>query len=233
MKVSRAMARTLDPEAHAVKRDAFVDAALRLLQSKGYERMSIQDVLDETGASKGAFYHYFGSKEALLQASIERITDAALVSVEPIVLDPDKSAVEKLLGMFSGIAGWKNARRELMLALLEVWMSDENIVVRARFQGSLRLRLGSLLSRIIAQGKDEGTFHVDEPDDVAGVVLSLIIGSNEAATRLFVDCQHGAATVEDARRLMMAFQQGLERVLAAPQGSLTYIDEEIIQTWFG
>ena len=49
------MARTVDTEAHAVRREAFVDTALRLMQAKGYEHMSIQDVLDETGASGGAF----------------------------------------------------------------------------------------------------------------------------------------------------------------------------------
>ena len=43
------MARTVDTEAHAVRREAFVDVAQRLMQAKGYEQMSIQDVLDEVG----------------------------------------------------------------------------------------------------------------------------------------------------------------------------------------
>ena len=51
------MARTLNLEAHAVRRDCFVDAAQRLIQVRGYEQLSIQDVLDEAHASKGAFYH--------------------------------------------------------------------------------------------------------------------------------------------------------------------------------
>ena len=34
------MARTLDPAAHALRRDAFVDSAQRLMQAKGYEEMS-------------------------------------------------------------------------------------------------------------------------------------------------------------------------------------------------
>ncbi len=48
------------------------------IQSQGYERMSIQDVLDDVGASRGAFYHYFDSKQALLEAVIERMGDAAI-----------------------------------------------------------------------------------------------------------------------------------------------------------
>jgi AcrR family transcriptional regulator len=227
------MARTLDVDAHAVRRDTFVEAAQRLIQTRGYEQLSIADLLVETGASKGAFYHYFDSKEALLDAVIERITDAALAAVEPITSAPDCTAVEKLVGMFSGIAGWKNARKELMLAVLDVWLSDDNIVVRERFRGSLGGRLGPLLTRIIAQGKAEGSFDVEDPATTAPGLLAVIAGSGEAASRLFVERQRGAATIDDARTLMATYQQALERILAAPRGSLTYFDEHTVQIWVG
>jgi AcrR family transcriptional regulator len=67
------MARTVDPATHAIRRDAFVEATQRLIALKGYEEMSVQDVLDELDASRGAFYHYFDSKVALLEAVIGRM----------------------------------------------------------------------------------------------------------------------------------------------------------------
>src|SRR5512140_408512 len=79
----RTVARTLDPAAHALRRDEFIDAAQRLIQSRGYEQMSVQDVLDELGASKGAFYHYFDSKEGLLTAVVDQMIDGAMAVVEP------------------------------------------------------------------------------------------------------------------------------------------------------
>ncbi len=227
------MARTLNATAHAVRRDTFVDAATRLMQSRGYESLSIQDVLDETGASKGAFYHYFDSKEALLEAIIDRIVVAALEAVEPITLASDKTAVEKLVGMFSGISGWKTARKELMLAILQVWMSDDNIVVREKFRGSMAPQLRPLLTQIVAEGKSQGLFDVDDPASTADIVVGLIAWANESASRLFLNCQSGSGTVAEVRRLGDAFQQALERVLGAPRGSLSYIDEETIQFWFG
>ena len=48
------MARTVDTEAHAIRREAFVEAAQRLIQTKGYDQMSIQDVLGELDASSSA-----------------------------------------------------------------------------------------------------------------------------------------------------------------------------------
>ena len=62
-----------------------MEAAQRLLQTKGYEAMSIQDLLQELGASRGAFYHYFDSKQALLEAVVDRITDAALANAAPVI----------------------------------------------------------------------------------------------------------------------------------------------------
>jgi AcrR family transcriptional regulator len=62
------MPHVLKPVEHRQRRDTFLDAAQRLVQTKGYERMTVQDVLDDVGTSKGAFYHYSDSKQALLEA---------------------------------------------------------------------------------------------------------------------------------------------------------------------
>ena len=101
------MARTVNTAVHAVRREAFLDAAQGLIQAKGYEQMSIQDVLDELDASRGAFYHYFDSKAALLEAVIDRMAVAAMATVAPIVDDPKLPATEKLTRLFSGMARYK------------------------------------------------------------------------------------------------------------------------------
>jgi len=98
------MARTVNPAAHALRRDAFVDAAQRLIQKKGYEQMSIGDVLDELDTSRGAFYHYFDSKVALLEAVAERMVEVATAEMAPVADDPDRSALQKLDGVFGGLA---------------------------------------------------------------------------------------------------------------------------------
>ena len=103
------MPRTLNPVAHAIKRDAFLDVAEHLIRTQGYELMTVQDVLDELGASKGAFYHYFDSKQALLAGVVERMTDAALAVIEPIATDPDLSAAAKLQAFFSMAVRWKTS----------------------------------------------------------------------------------------------------------------------------
>jgi AcrR family transcriptional regulator len=227
------MARTLNATAHAVRRDTFVEAAQRLIQTKGYEQLSIADVLAETDSSKGAFYHYFDSKEALLEAVIDRITDMALADVGPVAFDPEISAVEQFGRLFTSIAGWKNARKELMLAILEVWLSNDNAVVREKLRVQAASTMSPLFARIVARGKAEGTFSIDDPVETADVIMALILGAQEAAGRLFLDCQRGRATIADAKRLFRAYQQALERILCVPAGSVRMFDDATLTLWFG
>src|SRR5881396_3006428 len=94
------MARTVKPEAVAAKRREILDAAERLVFSKGYEQMSIQDILDAVQISSGAFHHYFTSRGALLEAFLERIKQETEKPLLPIIHDPHLSAIEKFQGFF-------------------------------------------------------------------------------------------------------------------------------------
>lgn len=226
------MARTLDPEAHAIKRETFLDAAQRLIQVKGYEQASIQDVLTEAKTSKGAFYHYFDSKAALLDGVVARMVDAALLSVEPVVENPDLPATDKLRALFAGIAAWKTARKELLIALMEVWLSDHNAIVREKFRRVVVDRLTPVMASIIRQGQAERVFTVTSPEEAARVFVAFLLSLNQSTTELYMDRQAGRISLEDVRRALDAQVEALERVLGAPPGSLTLVDETVIHAWF-
>jgi AcrR family transcriptional regulator len=227
------MARTVNAAAHALRREAFVDVAEHLIQSAGYEQMSIQDVLDELGASRGAFYHYFDSKAALLDAVVERMVKTVTASLAPLVADPDVPAFQKLQGLFAGIASWKGARTELMSALLRVWLSDENAIVREKFRRGLMLRLAPLLATIVRQGVDEGVFVSSSPGDTGRVLVSLIQGANETAVELYVARQAGRVSYEDVERPLATYGEAFEQVLGLPAGSLTIVDAAVLREWYG
>jgi AcrR family transcriptional regulator len=226
------MPRTLNPVAHALRRDAFVDAAVRLIQTKGYEQMSIQDVLDELDTSRGAFYHYFDSKVALLEAVVERMVEVATAELAPVADDPDRSALQKLEGVFGGLARWKAERKELMLALMRVWLSDENAIMREKFRQLTAIRLAPLLCRIVRQGNAEGVFRTGSPEHVAGVLVSLVLGANEMASRLFVAFQAGAISLEKVERTLLAYVEAFERILGLAPGSWPIDYTGTLREWF-
>jgi AcrR family transcriptional regulator len=226
------MARTVDTEARAVRREAFVDTALQLMQAKGYEQMSIQDVLDELGASRGAFYHYFDSKAALLEAVVTRVVDTALASVAPLVDDPSLAAVPKLEGLFGGLAQWKMERTHLMLALTRVWLSDENTLMRDKMWQHLMERLAPLLAAILRQGDDEGTFTVASPGHTARVLVALLHGLNDLAVRTFVDREASGVTLAEVESMVSAYVEAMERILGVPAGTLELIDRSALEEWY-
>ena len=227
------MARTLNADSRAVRRDAFVDAALRLIQVKGYERMSIQDLLDDLDASRGAFYHYFESKAELLEGVLERMSDTALATFGPLIGDPTVPALEKLERLFSGIAQWKNQRKHLMTQLLGVWFSDENAIVREKFRKAMAARMVPILGRIIEQGKAEGVFSATSPEHAARSVWSLVQGAQEAAGELFLARQANAIPFAAVEPVFRAYAEGFERVVGAPPGSIRIVDEPTLRLWFG
>ena len=98
------MARIVKEEEYTARRNEILDVALQLVYSKGYDKMTIQDILDQLHMSKGAFYHYFDSKVAVLEAVVERMV---IEQVEPLLLaavhDPRLTALEKLQRYFARI----------------------------------------------------------------------------------------------------------------------------------
>ena len=227
------MARTRDPEAHAARRDAIVDAGSLLIQSKGYEQLSVQEILGSVGASKGAFYHYFDSKADLLEAVVEQMTEAATTSLMPVVDDPDLTALEKLDGVFTGIARWKGDRTELLMAVMDGWLTDDNAIVREKFRQSVALRLTPVLARIVAQGQTEGTFRAGSAEDMARVLVTLIQGANEVAIELYYARVAKTISLEAVEQRFAAYTDAYERILGLPAGSFPTPDRATLLQWFG
>jgi len=227
------LVRTLDHAVHALRRDEFVDVAMRLMQTKGWDATSIQDVLTDVGASKGAFYHYFSSKADLLEAVIERITETAMASLHPAIDAPGLTALDRFALIFGGIARWKGERTELMLAIVEVWSADENAIVREKFRRSVVHSIAPLLGSIIAQGQAEGRFAGLEPASTARVLVSLMLGANETATDLYLQRQAGTISIEVVETRLGAYQDAFERILGLPGGTLVLVDRAALHQWFG
>jgi AcrR family transcriptional regulator len=144
--------------------------------TKGYAQMSIQDILNELCISKGAFYHYFGSKSALLEAMIEHSLEEVVVFLSPIVQDPELPALGKLQLYLDSAAHWKSTQKDYLLGLLSVWYADENAIFRQKMLASSIHRISPMLAEIFRQGIREGVLNTAYPDQTAETVLYLMQG---------------------------------------------------------
>ncbi len=218
---------------HAVRRNEILDVALQLVYTKGYEQMTIQDILDDLQISKGAFYHYFDSKQELLEALIERMLDKAEEHLLiPIVYAPHLRALEKLQRFFATLNSWKIARKGFFLALLRVWYTDDNAIVRQKMLINGTKRIIPLLTAMIRQGIEEGVLTTPYPDQVGGAVFSIIQGLGDTLAGLLLSIEPERDDLRHIECTVAAYTDALERILGAPTGSLPLIDTETLKEWF-
>ncbi len=225
------MARTLKEEDYVARRKEIVDAALKLVYTKGYEKMTIQDIQDELHISRGAFYHYFGSKQAILEALVEHIQQEVIQSLLPIVQEPGLSALEKLERYFSTATGWKTAHKSLIMALMRAWYDDKNSVVRQATYASAVLTVAPLLSDIFRQGIREGVFTTSYPDRVGEVILCLLLGVGEAMGNLLLAFEPGSG-YSGIENTVAVYTEAMERVTGAPRGSIQLMFDKSLAEWF-
>jgi AcrR family transcriptional regulator len=223
------MPRTIkDPN---VRRDEILDVTQQFIYTKGYEQMTIQDILDQLSISKGAFYHYFNSKQALLEALITRMEEQGLAVLQPIMDDPSLSAVEKFNRYFDTAARWKTTRKDYLMAILKIWYADENALVRQKLMSGGMDLLVPHLAKMVRQGVNEGVFHVDYPDQTAAIVFFVMESLSDGFSALLLDAVHQKDVIQNLETMTAACTDAVERVLGAEPGSLHLMDVDILREW--
>ena len=177
----------------AVRRNEILDAAQRLLFHKGYEAMTIQDILDETHISRGAFYYYFDSKQALLEGLIERTGEQGMQLIRPILTDPKLNALQKLQIYFDSALRWKTAQKDTLIPILKVWYSDNNTLLRQKELAAGRKLMIPLLTEVLRQGNSEGLLTTQQPEQMAEVLVVLILGLSDVLGESILAAQAGSA----------------------------------------
>ncbi|HZY45930.1 MAG TPA: TetR/AcrR family transcriptional regulator, partial [Anaerolineae bacterium] len=212
------MARVIKHIEHAVKRNEILDAAQKLIYTKGYAQMSIQDILDDLKISKGAFYHYYTSKQVLLEAVIDRMLQQAEGIVLPIVDDPQLTALEKFQRYFDTVARWKTDRIDLMLALLRIWYTDDNILVRQKVTEQGLKVIMPPLTKIIQQGIQEGTLNTAYPERVCEVIFSMMLAMSDKMAEILLAPPKN--TLSQLESTLEVYTDAIEHVLGVSSGSL-------------
>ncbi len=228
------MARILKEQEYLARRNEILDAAIKLVYSKGYDKMTIQDILDQLQMSKGAFYHYFDSKADVLEALVERMV---VEQVEPLLLsavhDPHLTALEKLQRYFDTAVRWKTSEKALLMELTRVWYSDENALARQKMFDMMVRHVTPLFVEIIKQGVQEGVFSTPYPEYASQVNINLVQGLGDTFARMLLSEEaNNSNAVQEAEQLIAAYNDALERILGAPKGSIHLMDAASLKEWF-
>jgi len=85
------------------RRKQLLDAGAELFARHSYDELSMAKIARAVGISKALLYHYFPSKQAYFQATLEQAAAELAETVQP---DPDLPPVEQLAGSLDAYLGW-------------------------------------------------------------------------------------------------------------------------------
>jgi len=142
------------------RRDEILKTAINLFSEKGYHELTMEEIAEEIGVSKGTIYNYFTSKESLyleiLKESFESIETLLQEEIENS--DPASMKLQKLL-----CTVFTFYRRNLKV--LQILSRDETHLLKEHFEltEKWRTRRIRLYEKIIEKGIEEGSFVRQNP----------------------------------------------------------------------
>jgi TetR/AcrR family transcriptional regulator, fatty acid metabolism regulator protein len=150
----------------ADKRRVLLDAAVRVFARKGYHEARVGDIAEEAGVAHGLLYHYFASKEEVLE-TIFRDTWTELLAAVRVVEESGESAREQL--------------RQVAAILLRAWRRDPDLVrvlvrevTRSPEVGKRVAEISDAfvaIERIIRSGQADGAFREELDPRLASVIF--------------------------------------------------------------
>ncbi|MBQ6551227.1 MAG: TetR/AcrR family transcriptional regulator [Lachnospiraceae bacterium] len=138
-------------------RNKIVAAAWRLFNERGYEDTTIDEIVEESGTSKGSFYHYFEGKDALL-GSLSIVFDEKYEELKE-QLTPEMSAVDKLT--FLNRELFRMIDNSVPLELLTRLLSSQLITRSEKHLLDRNRTYFRIISGIFSEGQESGEIRTD------------------------------------------------------------------------
>jgi AcrR family transcriptional regulator len=148
------------------KRRLILDAAVRVFAHKGFHTSRVGDIAEEAGVAHGLLYHYFPSKDEVLDTIFRETWSRLLEEIDEIETseEPARKQLQRVAARLLG--SWQREPDVIRVLIKEIARSPE-----------VQQRIGELvkpieaIQRIIARGQETGEFRGDFDARLAGIVF--------------------------------------------------------------
>lgn len=189
------------PDVSEERKNQIIAAATKVFSERGFAEARMDDIVAESGLSKGALYWYFDSKDAIIVAILDRVFDWEAAHLDEI-LDREASAELKLERFVDVTLQDLKKMKPLMPIFFDFWslsVRNKNInkAIKRYYQNFI-----DIVEPIIELGIQRGEFRIVDVRETA-----LAIGALFEGTILFY------AYFYDILNLETQFRTGLELIL--------------------
>ncbi|WP_067554404.1 TetR/AcrR family transcriptional regulator [Faecalibaculum rodentium] len=191
----------------AARRSEILDAAEKLFGTKGYDATSTGDILRELGIARGTLYYHFKSKEDILDAMIDRLTQALAARAAGVLDRKGIPVLQRLTLMMQSLQVNNALGHEIMSQVHK----PQNALMHQKMQERMLTAVVPLVTSLLQEAREQGLCQTRYPEEVTEMTLLY-------ASTVFDELS--GLSEEKRQEKVLAFIYNLERLLQMPEGSL-------------
>lgn len=195
------------------RKNEILDAAAVLFSEKGFDYTSTNDILEAVGIAKGTLYHHFKSKEAIMEAIIERQSKCVLSAARLIAEDHSIPVKERMLQVIKALK-LEETEGSGGRDMIEHLHRPQNALMHQKSKQIIIKEVPPILTIVLKDGIEQGLFHTPYPlecMEMAAVYLTTML--DDGIIEL---------TMEECLSRVQALAYHMERILGLKKGKLDF-----------
>ena len=189
------------------RRNELMDVAEQLFVEKGYDHTSPSDIIRSANVAQGTFYYYFGSKDEIIKAIIDRYFKKYEQYVEQVAGDESIDTARKLQLILEALIDFPLLRKKFG----KIAYNQPNISNHRGYGERMGTKVVPIIKQIVRQGVEDGLFKTEYPEEASEMLVMLVKHVRDELKQTG-NGEAGLKKVEAARAIM-------ENLLCAPPGT--------------
>ena len=195
------------------KYERILDALQELLENHKLQSISVSEIAETAGIGKGSIYYYFPSKDAILEALVERSYEKPLQTAKALA---GRTEISPFIRMAMIFEACRNSSSEFIKSENNKNSgTQEKSFLHQKYINHIITELKPVLAEIIRQGIKTGQICFSDPDALAEIVLIVLT--------VKMDNTLIPSSKEDIENTISASYLLLEKGTDNPPGSLNFL----------
>lgn len=153
------------------RKTAILEAASQLLTERPWGDVTVSDLLDAAGISKGGFYHHFTSREDVLAAVVLRLADDSIAVGQDTLSRVGGDPVERFSAFMTETARWELSHARKILAIVRMAMMEGNGPLFIKLGEESQRRCAPIIRSLIEDGDSKSAFDVVDLDQTTELLM--------------------------------------------------------------
>ena len=197
--------------------------SFRLFLQKGYKEVTMSMLVKATGLSKGAFYHYYKSKDEVLDDIIMDYTTEVVEMLYEIAYNSSLNGLEKYKKMFTETESRRKKNAIRFSFLTRLFLNEENLLFRHRYTEKILELTKPPFIHILQQGVKEGLFIINDPEETAELIMRLGNIYRTKIAILNLSLKDHPNNLLKIQNIIEFLQDTVEKLLGLDSGVLNFI----------